>query len=207
MTNENKSRKDSSVYVGLLLAAITFCCLSIVFAVKGVTAEKIMTENAKKQSENFRLLLKGVKFNNNPNAECYLADGFGSSPKKVYVARLNGKVSAYVVYYDVAGGYSTPFSMVAGVNADGTVNRVDVVEFNETPGLGDKILRSNGSYLDGFNGVSLANRNFDVKKYGGDFDFFTGATVTPRAVVRSTKSMLERLGSVDLDSLTKCEDQ
>ncbi len=202
----SKSFKDSSFYVGLLLGVITFCCLSIVFIVRDITAERISEAAFEKQNSSFKLLLKGIKFDNNPGAECYIADGLGSSPKKGYVAKYHGKVSAYVVYYDVAGGYSTPFSMVAGVDAaSGLINYVDVVEFNETPGLGDKILRSSGNYLDSFSGAGLSNRVFEVKKDGGDFDFFTGATVTPRAVVRSTGSMLKRIGSLDLDALKKCE--
>lgn len=205
MTNKTNGFRESSLYVGLLLSLITMCCLGIVFAVKDFTADSIRQADIEKQNSAFRHLLNGVKFDNNPSAECYLADGFGSAEKKVYVARSKDQVTAYVVYYDVTGGYSTPFSMVAGVGADGIINYVDVVEFNETPGLGDKILRRTGNYLDSFTGTGLSNRRFDVKKDGGDFDYFTGATVTPRAVVRSTRAMLERIGTLDLGSLKKCE--
>ena len=205
MTNAT-SFKNSSAYVGLLLGTITFFCLVFVFITRQATSEAINEVNSSAQNKAFKELLEGITYNNKPLKSCYLIDGLDKKDHKIYVAKFNDTPVAYITYYDVAGGYSTPFSMVASVDSRTvTINYVDVVEFNETPGLGDKILRKKGNYLDSFKGVNLSNRKFEVKKDGGDFDFFTGATVTPRAVVRSTRVMLERISSVSLDKLTPCE--
>ncbi|MBQ1873429.1 MAG: FMN-binding protein, partial [Succinivibrionaceae bacterium] len=42
-----------------------------------------------------------------------------------------------------------------------------------------------------FRGKSLQNATFKVKKDGGDFDSFTGATITPRAITEAVGGLLE----------------
>lgn len=204
---KNGNFGESPAYAGLVLAAVTFCCLSLVFAVRGVTAGVIAEAERQKTDDEIGRYLEGVKYDNNPLRTCYLASGFGEGPREVRVATLAGSPVAYVVTYDVSGGYAVPFVMTAGVTAAGNIIYLDVIEFNETPGLGDKILRSSGGFLDSFRGAGLANRVFEVKKDGGDFDYYTGATVTPRAVVRSTASMLRRLGSLELSLLKRCGEE
>lgn len=201
-----KSNKNSSLRVGLILATITALSLTLIFTVSGLTHEAIIVAKDYEQNQRFASLIPADSYNNSPIRECYLVPGFGAEPKEVYVARMDGIPTGYVINYDVTGGYSTPFKMVAGVTANGSINYVDIVEFNETPGLGDKVLRSKGAFLDNFNGASLANRKFEVKKFGGDFDYYTGATITPRAIVRSTKAMLTKLSKLDLSTFPKCEE-
>ena len=63
----------------------------------------------------------------------------------------------------------------------------------ETPGLGDKIDEQKSDWILGFSGKSLGNppeEKWKVKKDGGIFDQFTGATITPRKVVASVKRTL-----------------
>ena len=84
--------------------------------------------------------------------------------------------------------------MIIGINFDGTVAGVRVVEHRETPGLGDKIDLKKSDWILGFNGKSLLNpqqSDWKVKKEGGDFDQFTGATITPRAVVNQILKSLQ----------------
>jgi len=91
-------------------------------------------------------------------------------------------------------GYSGAISMIIGINFDGTVAGVRVVEHRETPGLGDKIDLKKSDWILGFNGKSLLNpqqSDWKVKKEGGDFDQFTGATITPRAVVNQILKSLQ----------------
>ena len=64
----------------------------------------------------------------------------------------------------------------------------------ETPGLGDKIEAEKNDWILGFNGKSLQNpadTGWAVRKDGGEFDQFTGATITPRAVVKAVKRTLD----------------
>jgi Na+-translocating ferredoxin:NAD+ oxidoreductase subunit G len=68
-----------------------------------------------------------------------------------------------------------------------------VLEHRETPGLGDVIEERRSDWIRGFDGRSLGDPPPDrwaVRRDGGDFDQFTGATVTPRAIVSAVRKAL-----------------
>ena len=84
--------------------------------------------------------------------------------------------------------------MIIGINFDGSVAGVRVVEHKETPGLGDKVDLRKSDWILSFNGKSLSNPHpnaWNVKKENGEFDQFTGATITPRAVIHQIAKTLE----------------
>lgn len=111
----------------------------------------------------------------------------------VYRARQGGKVVA-VVFKVQARGYAGPVVSMMGVDRDGKMLGVRVIKHSETPGLGDKVEPAKSSWIHGFEGRFLgdpAAEKFAVKKDGGVFDQFAGATITPRAVVKSVKGGLE----------------
>ena len=84
--------------------------------------------------------------------------------------------------------------MIIGINFDGTIAGVRVTEHRETPGLGDKVDLKKSDWILDFNGKSLVNPDksgWDVKKNGGAYDQFTGATITPRAVIHQIAKTLE----------------
>lgn len=112
---------------------------------------------------------------------------------KVYRARRAGRVEA-VVFQTVARGYAGPIVCIMGVTRDGRLLGVRVLKHTETPGLGDKIEPAKDPWIHAFEGRSLADPATDkwaVKKDGGVFDQFAGATITPRAVVRAVKAGLD----------------
>lgn len=118
----------------------------------------------------------------------------GSNPLKVYRAHKDNKISA-VAFEVSAIGYAGPVTSIMGVDANGNVLGVRVLSHAETPGLGDKIEASRSDWILSFDGHSLTNtsqKQWHVKKDGGDFDQFTGATITPRAVVKSVYEGLQR---------------
>lgn len=111
-----------------------------------------------------------------------------------HIARNDGEIVALIIPAVAPDGYSGDISMIVGVNRDGSLAGVRVLSHLETPGLGDKIDLNKSDWLLGFNGKSLTNpqaSHWKVKKDGGDFDQFTGATITPRAVVHQVKRVLE----------------
>jgi H+/Na+-translocating ferredoxin:NAD+ oxidoreductase subunit G len=114
--------------------------------------------------------------------------------KRIYLARRDGAVVAAIIPATARDGYSGDVDLVVGVNADGSVSGVRVLAHKETPGLGDKVDLKKSDWVLGFNGRSLENpepARWAVKKDKGDFDSFTGATITPRAVVAAIKRVLE----------------
>ena len=104
------------------------------------------------------------------------------------------KVIGVILPATARDGYSGDIRALIGVRLDGSVAGVRVVAHRETPGLGDKVdLRKSDWILD-FNERSLTNpvlSGWNVEKEGGVFDQFTGATVTPRAVILATRRALE----------------
>jgi Na+-translocating ferredoxin:NAD+ oxidoreductase subunit G len=111
----------------------------------------------------------------------------------VYRARRQGKVEA-VVYRMIGHGYAGALVCVMGVSREGKILGVRVIKHAETPGLGDKIDPAKSNWIHSFEGKWLGDPAPDkwaVKKDGGAFDQFAGATITPRGVVKAVKQGLE----------------
>ncbi len=105
-----------------------------------------------------------------------------------YVARMNGKAIAVILPAIAADGYTGKIRSIVGILADGTIAGVRVLNHQETPGLGDKIEIKKSNWIRQFEGKSYSDPDqsaWAVKKDGGEFDQLTGATITPRAVVKS----------------------
>lgn len=112
----------------------------------------------------------------------------------INLARESGQITAAIVPAVAPDGYSGPIRLLVGVNRDGTVAGVRVIGHSETPGLGDKVELKKSDWILSFNGTSLQEpppERWKVERDGGDFDQFTGATITPRAVVGQVKRVLE----------------
>ena len=112
----------------------------------------------------------------------------------VHIARLDDQPVAAIVPSITPDGYSGDIAMIVGINFDGTVAGVRVVDHKETPGLGDKVELRKSDWILSFNGKSLNNpeiSKWNVKKDRGDFDQFTGATITPKAVIHQIAKTLE----------------
>lgn len=124
-----------------------------------------------------------------------IKDGeLGDDEVKVYRATLK-KVPTGLIYSPVtADGYSGDILLTIAINENNQVTGVRVLQHKETPGLGDKIETRRTGWIKSFDGTSLTSpraEKWAVKRDGGDFDQFTGATITPRAVVKAVKSTLQ----------------
>ncbi|MBI1423326.1 MAG: electron transport complex subunit RsxG [Gammaproteobacteria bacterium] len=114
-----------------------------------------------------------------------------------YRARMHGKIVAFA-FPAVAYGYSGEIDMIMGVDTHGTLLGVRIIAHAETPGLGDKIETGKSDWILGFKGKSLTDpgdNKWAVKKDGGVFDQFTGATITPRGVVAGIHYGLEEFAA------------
>ena len=104
----------------------------------------------------------------------------------VYRARLDGEPVAAIFNSIAPNGYSGRIHLLVGIYVDGSIAGVRVVKHAETPGLGDAVEIRKSDWITGFDGKSLNDPNtegWQVRRDGGQFDQFTGATITPRAVV------------------------
>jgi len=111
-----------------------------------------------------------------------------AGPTRVYRARWQGAPRAVAFRIVAPNGYAGPIELLMGVGADGVVSGVRVISHHETPGLGDAIEVRRSDWIHGFTGKSRGNpgeAGWRVQRDGGEFTQFTGATITPRAVVKA----------------------
>jgi electron transport complex protein RnfG len=116
------------------------------------------------------------------------------SGENIYVARKSNKIIAVIVPAIAPDGYNGDIKLITGVNTDGTIAGVRILTHKETPGLGDKVDIKKSQWVTSFTGRSITNpisTAWKVKKNGGEFDQFTGATITPRAVVKQVYKILQ----------------
>lgn len=114
-------------------------------------------------------------------------------PVTVYRAFRSGEPAAVILAPVAPDGYSGAIRLLVGIGADGALTGVRVASHRETPGLGDAIEADRSDWIRGFAGRSLGNpplERWSVRRDGGEFDQFTGATVTPRAVVKAVRNAL-----------------
>ena len=115
-----------------------------------------------------------------------------------YRARMQGQPAGVILEVIAPDGYSGDIKLLVGIAADGALTGVRVLAHKETPGLGDYIDLAHGDWIKSFDGLSLAKRADDswkVKKDGGQFDYMTGATITPRAVIKAVHKALQYFAS------------
>lgn len=118
------------------------------------------------------------------------------TPVQVYRATRNGVLTALAFGFSGIG-YGGKITGIMAVKPSGEILGVRILSHSETPGLGDRIELKKDDWILGFNGRSLGDppkSEWAVKKDGGYFDQFSGATITPRAVVKAVKSGLEFYG-------------
>jgi Na+-translocating ferredoxin:NAD+ oxidoreductase subunit G len=115
-------------------------------------------------------------------------------PVKIYRARRAGTPIAAVLRPIAPDGYRGPIELLVAIGQDGRLIGVQVIRHQETPGLGDAFESRDVHWLDRFRGRSLTDpppQRWTVRRDGGDFDAFTGATITPRAIVKAVRNALE----------------
>ena len=109
-------------------------------------------------------------------------------PTLAYRAKLKGQFSAVVLDVVAPDGYSGKIKLLVAIRANGEVLGVRVVSHKETPGLGDYIEIAKSPWIKQFEDTKLSrdeDKKWRVKKDGGQFDYVTGATITPRAIVKA----------------------
>ena len=114
-------------------------------------------------------------------------------PVTIYRARMAGQPVAALLTPVAPKGYGGPIRLLVGITTAGVITGVRVVSHRETPGLGDVVEIERSDWLRGFDDLSMGNppeKRWAVKRDGGDFDQFTGATITPRAVVNAVRDAL-----------------
>lgn len=116
-----------------------------------------------------------------------------NTPLRVFRARMNKQPIAVAIESVAPDGYSGNIFLLIAIRYDGSLLGVRVSKHKETPGLGDAIEIERSDWVTGFNNKSLSTTHtkaWQVEKDGGEFDQFTGATITPRAIVKAVHKTL-----------------
>ncbi len=140
-------------------------------------------------------VLEGLEYDNDPvvDATTVSHPQLGGTGLPVWFARRNDTVVGMVLSAIAPNGYAGPIHLLIGVDTQGQVLGVRVTQHRETPGLGDDIEADRSDWIHGFRSRALGDPPIEawrVRKDGGVFDQFTGATVTPRAVVQAVRNAL-----------------
>ena len=182
----------SGLRPGLLLALVAFLGVGLLAGIHELTKQRIADQEAAALRARLGEVLDPARHDNDL-AQAVLTvtdpERLGHDrPVRVFLARLGGNPAAVVVETLAPDGYNGAIELLVGVDLAGVVTGVRVVRHRETPGLGDPIEARRSDWIEGFRGRSLGDPpapRWTVRKEGGAFDQFTGATITPRAVTRA----------------------
>ena len=177
---------------GITLALFAAGSTGLTAAINQMTKTTIAEQASLQQEALFDQVLPAERYNNALAQSCYLvtAPELGKGEHRVYIAKQDDKPVAAVLEATAPDGYSGAIQLLVGADFNGTVLGTRVTEHHETPGLGDKIELRLSDWITHFAGKKISgadDAHWAVKKDGGDFDQFTGATITPRAVVNAVK--------------------
>jgi len=183
--------KDRLEYQSTLLGLVVLItCAALAFAYQ-LTREPIRVALENDLLQSFSRVIDDQLYDNDLLTSQAEIERDGK-PLTWYQARKEGEVTA-VIFPITAVGYAGNIEMLLAVEASGEIAGVRVLVHQETPGLGDKIEEARDPWITYFSGKSLDNpqqEDWGVKKDGGHFDQFTGATITPRVMVREIRNSL-----------------
>jgi electron transport complex protein RnfG len=165
----------------------------MLFIANAVTRQTIASNEQQRFNAALTEVLPDTKFDNNlRTSSITLADEHQQKTRTVYRGWSKNLPAVAVISTYAADGYSGRIDMLIGVTYDSQVSGVRVLRHSETPGLGDDIEIRKSDWILSFDGTSLdSGLRWQVKRDGGDFDQFTGATITPRAIVKEVKHTVE----------------
>jgi electron transport complex protein RnfE len=180
------------------LALVAVMGVTLLAAVNKLTAARIAEQEKKAILDQLGQLVSPDRYNNELQLDLFSFQDELHFPRGqtviAYRARMDGNPVAAVLKIAAVNGYNGRINLLVGIMQNGTLGGVRVISHKETPGLGDDIEVERSDWILGFFGRALGNPKMDrwaVKRDGGDFDQFTGATITPRAVVDAVRLALE----------------
>jgi len=193
-----KDLQKHIIRVGVLLGLFAIVATTLVALTEENTREQIKENQRQALLDGINALIPHDEYDNAILQDTLVlpaTEALGTEePTSVYRARQNGEPVAAVLTVIAPDGYSGTIRMLVGIYHSGKLAGVRVIDHKETPGLGDKIDVKKDDWILQFEGLSLGNppaSKWKVKKDGGEFDQFTGATITPRAVVAAVRQSLE----------------
>ncbi|KGY11845.1 electron transporter RnfG [Vibrio tubiashii] len=182
---------------GAVLAIFACASTGVVALTNYLTKDQIQLQEQKQLLSVLNQVIPHDMHDNDLYRACTLVSdpALGTdSPMPVYLATIKDEPSALAIEAIAPDGYNGTIKIIIGIKQDGTITGTRVLSHKETPGLGDKIDLRITDWILGFTGKKVTESNLSdwkVRKDGGQFDQFTGATITPRAVVKAVKNTVQ----------------
>lgn len=181
---------------GGVLAVFALLATSLVSVTHLLTADRIQEQQQKELLKVLNQVIPAESHDNELYKSCTLINNeqYLGTPEAMpaYLAKKEGDVTGVAIEAIAPDGYNGAIKLIVGLDITGTVTGVRVLNHNETPGLGDKVDTRVTDWIYSFTGKKLQGEkdsSWAVRKDGGSFDQFTGATITPRAVVGAVKNV------------------
>jgi len=180
-----------------ILALFAIACTAIVGLVNELTKDKIKAQEQQQLLTTLHSIIEPSRYDNDITQDCVTFNYHSLENSKntkavqtAYIARKNNNTVAVALTSKAPDGYNGNIELIIAINMDNSISGVRVLKHQETPGLGDKVELRKSNWITSFNDKKLLSKTdsrWAVVKDGGMFDQFTGATITPRAVVKAVK--------------------
>ena len=188
---------NSVIKSGLTLATIGAICAALVSTTYVLTRDRIAANEQAWLEQSLTPALAGLFFEGGVSESMLIIPAPHDLPgdDDVIVYRVYAEEQPVAALFAVTArdGYAGPIRVLIGVQYDGAVTGVRILEHRETPGLGDRIVSGRSDWVFQFDGHSLGDpdaEGWSIKRDGGQFDQISGASITPRAVITALRETL-----------------
>lgn len=193
----SQQQKSSIWQGGLVLGGLAAVCTALVAVTHGFTAPRIAANEQAYLEQSLQPVLDGIAYDGDLSESTIVIPPPhtlpGDEPVSVFRVYADGQPVAALFVVEARGGFSGPIRLLIGIEANGRISGVRVLEHRETPGLGDLIDPDKSDWALQFSGHSLGEPplpGWAIRRDGGTFDQLTGASITPRAVIRGIRETL-----------------
>jgi len=192
---------DAPVRRALRSAAVLAVAATLAVGLVAVVNDRARPQiEASRRAEQLRQLmavLGDVAYDNDPLSDTLRVrdpEYLGTTESLVvHRVRRDGEPVAVLLHAVAPDGYTGALRLLVAVDAQGRLVGVRVLEHRETPGLGDFVEERRTDWIRQFDGRSLEApppSRWRVRKDGGEFDQYTGATITSRAVTHAVRDAM-----------------
>ena len=193
----NDGKKPPVWASGAILAVLAAICTALVAITHSTTAPRIAANAQAYLEQSLQPVLEGLEYDGKLSESTLTIEPPhelpGGKPVTVYRVYADGAPVAALFIVTARDGFTGPIKLLVGIAANGEISGVRVLEHRETPGLGDLIESSKSDWIEQFRKRSLANPDrelWSIKRDGGVYDQLTGASITPRSVIKAIKETL-----------------
>jgi len=168
-----------------MISALSIVTVVSTLAVTGIyikTTETIL-QNQKLEELSAIYEIFGKNYDNNPIEEKTIFNDNEGKPLVIYPLRKNEIIYALAINTKTNRGFGGDIDLMTGFYLDGAMAGYKVLVHKETPGLGSKITEV--GFMEQFKGLFVSDNTLKLKRYGGEIDGITSATISSKAILHA----------------------